>query len=137
MTGAAGPVTPPLWCAIGPSAGDTHAALTLNRTASLRGSFTPGSNDEEWCDRRLLARIHRLTLNRLRRDRAGDAAEFMRFLFAWQHVSSTHRPTGPKGFGQRSRSLTARAGGRRVGAVHPARSRQGYEPSMLDLLLQR
>src|SRR5439155_21950454 len=34
----------------------------------LRGQFTPGAAEEEWCERRLLARIHRLTLGRLRRE---------------------------------------------------------------------
>ena len=32
----------------------------------LRGRFHPGAPEMEWCDRRLLARIHRLTINRLR-----------------------------------------------------------------------
>jgi len=32
----------------------------------LRGRFTPGAPEIEWCDRRLLARIHRYTLSRLR-----------------------------------------------------------------------
>src|SRR4029077_3662980 len=42
-----------------------------------------------WCDRRLLARIHRYTLNRLRAEiEPVTAADFTRFLFAWQHVSS-------------------------------------------------
>src|SRR5437867_9909551 len=51
----------------------------------LRGTFEgPG----EWCDRRLLARIHRYTLNRLRAEIEPLAAsDFMRFLFAWQHVT--------------------------------------------------
>ena len=53
----------------------------------LRGRFTPGAEVEEWCERRLLARIHRLTLGRLRREiEAVAPADFMRFLFRWQHV---------------------------------------------------
>jgi len=53
----------------------------------LRGRFTPGIVEEEWCERRLLARIHRLTLGRLRREiEAVPAADFMRFLFRWQHI---------------------------------------------------
>ncbi|MDR7547161.1 MAG: DEAD/DEAH box helicase, partial [Armatimonadota bacterium] len=62
--------------------------------AVLRGRFTPDAAqaggegaDHEWCDRRLLSRIHRLTLGRLRREIDPVApAEFMRFLFRWQHV---------------------------------------------------
>lgn len=53
----------------------------------LRGHFTPGTTELEWCDRRLLARIHQLTLGRLRQEIAPVApADFMRFLFRWQHV---------------------------------------------------
>ena len=54
---------------------------------ALRGRFTPGATGEEWCERRLLARIHRLTLGRLRREiEPVSAADLMRFLFRWQHV---------------------------------------------------
>jgi ATP-dependent Lhr-like helicase len=59
----------------------------------LRGRFTPESkaagSEIEWCNRRLLARIHRLTLGRLRREiEPVSSADFMRFLFTWQHVTS-------------------------------------------------
>ena len=64
----------------------------------LRGSFTSGSSELEWCDRRLLARIHRYTLNRLRAEIAPvSAAEFMRFLFAWQRVEPEERVQGLEG----------------------------------------
>lgn len=58
----------------------------------LRGRFTPESkaagSEIEWCNRRLLARIHRLTLGRLRKEiEPVTSADFMRFLFAWQHVT--------------------------------------------------
>ncbi|HYF47920.1 MAG TPA: helicase-related protein, partial [Planctomycetota bacterium] len=59
---------------------------------ALRGVFTPHANAnklEEWCDRRLLSRIHRYTLDRLRSEiQPVTAAEYMRFLFEWQHVSA-------------------------------------------------
>src|SRR5262249_7464734 len=59
----------------------------------LRGRFTTRSKNEgaelEWCNRRLLARIHRLTLGRLRREiEPVTSADFMRFLFTWQHVAA-------------------------------------------------
>jgi ATP-dependent helicase Lhr and Lhr-like helicase len=61
--------------------------------AVLRGSFTGG--EIEWCDRRLLARIHRYTVDRLRREiEPVSGADFMRFLFAWQHVSADSRLCG-------------------------------------------
>jgi ATP-dependent Lhr-like helicase len=54
----------------------------------LRGSFTPGTTEEEWCDRRLLARIHRLTIHTLRKEiQPVSAAEYMRFLLSWQHLT--------------------------------------------------
>ena len=64
----------------------------------LRGSFRPGATEVEWCDRRLLARIHRLTLGRLRREiEPVSASEFIRFLFRWQHLAEGTRLFGEKG----------------------------------------
>ena len=61
------------------------ALLALeNEGAIFRGQFT-GGQQQEWCDRRLLARIHRYTLNRLRKEiEPVSPADFMRFLFSWQ-----------------------------------------------------
>jgi ATP-dependent Lhr-like helicase len=62
------------------------AALEAQGTA-LRARFTPGATEEEWCERRLLARIHRLTLGILRREiEPTQPADLMRFLFRWQHL---------------------------------------------------
>jgi ATP-dependent Lhr-like helicase len=64
----------------------------------LRGKFRPGVQEVEWCDRRLLARIHRLTLNRLRAEiQPVSIAEFQRFLLAWQRVAVEDRAEGPDG----------------------------------------
>ena len=64
----------------------------------LRGKFHPGVTEIEWCDRRLLARIHRLTIHRLRAEiQPVSLAEFQRFLLAWQRVSAEHRAEGPDG----------------------------------------
>ncbi|HTV42964.1 MAG TPA: DEAD/DEAH box helicase [Candidatus Sulfotelmatobacter sp.] len=53
----------------------------------LRGKFHPGAAETEWCDRRLLARIHRLTINRLRAEiQPVSVADFQRFLLSWQRV---------------------------------------------------
>jgi ATP-dependent Lhr-like helicase len=53
---------------------------------------------ETWCDRRLLSRIHRYTLDRLRREiEPVTAAQFLRFLSCWQHVDPRHRGDGPAG----------------------------------------
>jgi ATP-dependent Lhr-like helicase len=73
----------------------------------LRGRFTPdepqpptlnAQRPEEWCDRRLLARIHRLTLDRLRSEiEPVSAQDYMRYLFARQHVAGGRRLEGKIG----------------------------------------
>ena len=64
----------------------------------LRGRFTPGAAELEWCDRRLLARIHRYTLNRLRAEiEPVSAADFLRFLLHWQHVAGDDQVKGAEG----------------------------------------
>jgi len=62
----------------------------------LRGKFS--STELQWCDRRLLARIHRYTLNKLRSEiEAVSAADFMRFLLHWQHVAGEDQVKGAEG----------------------------------------
>jgi ATP-dependent Lhr-like helicase len=83
---------------LGPIAAPEDALLLAleGQGRILRGRFS--SNDLEWCDRRLLARIHRYTLNRLRAEiEPVSAAEFMRFLLVWQHVSGEARLNGAEG----------------------------------------
>ena len=61
----------------------------------MRGRFTPGTTTDEWCERHLLARIHRYTVKRLRREiEPVERADFMRFLFHWQHLTPDTRGTG-------------------------------------------
>jgi ATP-dependent Lhr-like helicase len=56
----------------------------------LQGHFTPGASATEWCERGLLARIHRYTLKQLRRDIEPVAPNvYMRFLFHWHGL---HEP---------------------------------------------
>jgi ATP-dependent helicase Lhr and Lhr-like helicase len=63
----------------------------------LRGHFR-GGEDEEWCNRRVLARIHRLTLGQLRREiEPVSTAEYVRFLYRWQHVAPSARLHGIDG----------------------------------------
>jgi ATP-dependent Lhr-like helicase len=96
-----------------------HIETALIRLESegfaMQGHFTPGATEgagrdagepqarmlalpgTEWCSRRLLARIHRYTLNRLRKEiEPVSAADFMRFLFVWQKVAADHRVQGPE-----------------------------------------
>ena len=61
----------------------------------LRGRFSAGSAELEWCERRLLARIHRYTIKSLRAQiEPVSSAEFMRFLLDWQGLSAQPRPQG-------------------------------------------
>ncbi len=72
------------------------AALQTEGTV-FQGHVTPGRPDVEWCERHLLARIHRYTLKRLRREiEPVEPRDFVRFLFEWQHVASTSRVSGPE-----------------------------------------
>jgi len=104
----------------------------------LRGTFSTGvaTADREWCDRRLLARIHRYTLNRLRAEiEPVSPADFMRFLFAWQHVEPSSRLSGIDGLRAALESLDGfeLAADAWERAVLPDRV-DGYQPSMLDTL---
>ncbi|MNF31796.1 ATP-dependent DNA helicase RecQ [compost metagenome] len=67
----------------------------------LRGRFSPGQHDTQWCERHLLARIHRYTVKRLRREIEPVALQdFMRFLFDWQHLSPATRLQGAAALGE-------------------------------------
>ena len=105
----------------------------------LRGRFRAGMGEArttEWCDRTLLARIHRYTLNRLRAEiEPVTPADFMRFLFKWQHVDVPDRLVGIDGLREVLGMLDGfeLGGGAWERAVLPARVQQ-YETSLLDLL---
>ncbi len=107
----------------------------------LRGAFTGVRGPEdatarEWCDRRLLARIHRYTLNRLRAEiEPVSAADYMRFLFAWGRAAPESRVSGTEGLAEIVRlldgfELPAAAW---EGDVLPARCEQ-YDAADLDML---
>jgi ATP-dependent Lhr-like helicase len=88
-----------------------HASMVRLETQGqvLRGRFRPnsairtqhselGTEAPEWCHRRLLARIHRLTIGNLRKEvEPVTTADFMRFLFQWQHIASGSRQHGEAG----------------------------------------
>jgi ATP-dependent Lhr-like helicase len=134
-----GPVTAEqLADALGVTAGDAGTALlTLEgQGVVLRGHFSPDLRSLEWCDRGLLARIHRHTVTRLRAEiEPVSPADFMRFLFKWQHVDPSDRLTGPDGLREAIGMLDgfelAAAAWER--SVLPGRV-DGFEGSMLDML---
>jgi ATP-dependent helicase Lhr and Lhr-like helicase len=62
---------------------------------AMRGRFSPNTSQLEWCERRLLARIHRYTIQSLRAQiEPVSTADFMRFLLDWQGLTSQPRPEG-------------------------------------------
>jgi len=131
------PVTEPqLSRALGLDPADVQLALAaLEREGFvLRGRFTPGEAALEWCERRLLARIHRYTLDRLRREiEPVTAAEFVRFLLRWQRVTADTRAAGPTGLAAVLDSLDGceLPAGAWEAEVLPARV-EGYDPLWLD-----
>jgi len=117
---------------------DADAALLKleSEGAILRGSFSLRETAVEWCDRRLLARIHRYTLNRLRAEiEPVTAADFMRFLFSWQHVTPSTRLTGIDGLHEVIRQLDGFEIPANAWEKHILPQRiDRYEPSLLDTL---
>jgi len=77
------------------------ALLRMEATGTiLRGKYlgTASPQENEWCERRLLARIHRLTVGMLRKQiEPVTAAQFMRWLMRWQHVAPGSQVTGERG----------------------------------------
>ncbi|WP_263262785.1 DEAD/DEAH box helicase [Pseudomonas sp. RIT-PI-S] len=67
----------------------------------MRGQFRPDLPQPQWCERHLLARIHRYTVKRLRREiEPVTLQDFVRFLFDWQHLSSVTRMEGSAALAQ-------------------------------------
>ena len=121
-----------------PTAAIDRALLRLEASgAILRGRFTESTVDEpEWCERRLLARIHRLTIGTLRKQiEPMTPAQFMRWLLRWQHVAPGSQLLGERGTLEALEQLQgfeapARAWERQILARRVA----GYDPKVLDQL---
>jgi ATP-dependent Lhr-like helicase len=83
--------------ALPPAEVDVALLALENEGYVMRGRFTPHAIEEEWCERHLLARIHRYTIGKLRREiEPVEPRDFMRFLFDWQRVSKSARVSGPE-----------------------------------------
>ncbi len=128
---------------LGLAASDVEQALLRMEAAGsvLRGNFTglaKGNepNTAEWCDRRLLARIHHLTVATLRKQvEPVTAAQFMRWLLRWQHVTPQSQLSGERGLLEVVRQLQgfeipANAWEKHVLAVRM----NHYDPAALDQL---
>ena len=139
---ALGPVTESeLAASIGQPQRAVAQALTALETEgfAMQGTFTAGTDADgevEWCERRLLARINRYTLDRLRREiEPVTRADYVRFLMRWQHVGPAQQMAGPEGLAEvlavlDGVELPATAW---ESAVLPLRVRD-YDPAGLDSL---
>ena len=124
--------------ALGPieSGGDDLTPLLLALEAEGVAMRTRIGGRPAWCDRRLLARIHRYTLDRLRREIAPvTAAQFVRFLARWQHAAEEHRLSGPRGVAEAVDQLAGfeTPAWAWEGTILPGRVR-GYKREWLDQL---
>ena len=108
----------------------------------LRGRFTGaatggGSGTEvEWCNRRVLARIHRLTIGSLRREiEPVSTADFIRFLHRWQHLAPGTRMHGADGLLHVLKQLQGcEISGAALEREVVARRVASYDPELLDRL---
>jgi ATP-dependent helicase Lhr and Lhr-like helicase len=114
------------------------AMLRLEASGSvLRGQFRESPGEEtEWCERRLLARVHRLTLGTLRKQiESVTPAQFMRWLLRWQHIADGSQVLGERGTLEVVRQVQgfeapANAWERQI----LARRIANYDPKVLDQL---
>ncbi len=107
----------------------------------LRGRFTPAAGDGEgkeveWCNRRVLARIHRLTIGSLRREiEPVSTADFVRFLLRWQHLAPGTQLHGADGLLQILKQLQGwEISGAALEREVIARRVASYDPELLDRL---
>jgi ATP-dependent Lhr-like helicase len=148
---ASGPVTAGLLSLdLGVDVAAVEAALLAleGEGTAMRGQFTPRTASQsepasppevEWCDRRLLARIHRQTLDGLRRRiQPVEREDFVRFLMRYQRVLPDLRLRGSAGVWEvidHLQGFEAAAGAWESGLL-PSRVRQ-YAPEQLDELSVR
>ena len=154
--GGLGPVTATRLAAdlgVGPNPVRAALAALENEGFVLRGHFTSGGNatrppapgtapgtdpvsdpEPEWCERRLLARIHRYTLARLRREIDPVApSDYMRFLFSWHGLDERREgPAGLLAVIEQLEGFEASAAAWED-SIFAARLR-GYDPGWLDTL---
>ena len=140
--GLVGPTTAAaLATALDVTPGEVDAALAAVEAegSALRGRFTPegiAAEQVEWCERRLLARIHRRTLDGLRRlIEPVSPAVLLRFLLSWQHARPGTQQHGRDGLVrviERLQGFEAAAGVWERDLL-PARV-AGYQPVWLDEL---
>ena len=102
----------------------------------LRGRFSPGVAEEQWCVRHLLARIHRYTLNRLRQEIEPVSSEvYLRFLLDWQGLGAEVDAEGPGSLARIVEQLEGFEAASTAWEADILPSRLAdYDPSWLDTL---
>ena len=102
--------------------------------ADRQRSTEPGT--VEWCDRRLLARIHHLTVATLRKQvEPVTAAQYMRWLLRWQHVAPQSQLAGERGLLEAVRQLQGFEIPANAWERHILGARvSNYDPAALDQL---
>jgi ATP-dependent helicase Lhr and Lhr-like helicase len=132
-----GPITEDALSALlGVESSDLKSTLAALETEGfvMRGRFSPGVAVAEWCERRLLARIHYYTIKRLRSEiEPVSARDFLRFLPTWQRVSPETRMEGPDAVDEVVGQIEGfeAAAAAWEAEILPARI-AGYEPAWLD-----
>jgi ATP-dependent Lhr-like helicase len=138
--GHAGPVTSiQLAAVLGLAPADTDRALVRLEATGLvlRGKFGQANGEQtEWCERRLLARIHRLTLGTLRKQiQSVTPAQFMSWLLRWQHAAPSTQLLGERGTLEALRQLQGFEAPANAWERQILRRRiADYEPRVLDQL---
>jgi ATP-dependent Lhr-like helicase len=115
---------------------ETALAALEGEGAVLRGAFRPQPQEVEFCNRRILARIHRATIVHLRREIEPVATSaFLRFLFSWQHLAADVQLDGEHGLLEIVELLQGfeTAAAAWEAEILPARMRS-YDPALLDSL---
>ena len=86
-------------CGVGiPARVAEDSAQGTVRSANSAAHVTSPASETEWCERRLLARIHRLTVASLRKQiEPVTAAQFMSWLLRWQHAAPGTQVRGEHG----------------------------------------
>ena len=123
---------------LGLETGEVRSALAQleGEGVVLRGFFTGRRDEEEFCDRRILARIHRATIAHLRREiEPVPASTFLRFLFSWQHLAGGTQLSGDHGLLEVVEQLEGFEAAAAAWEDEILRPRiRDYEPASLDTL---
>ncbi len=102
----------------------------------FRGKFTPGLGKQEWCERRLLRRVHKYSIESLRQSiQPVSVQDFMRFLFIHQGMNSSDQKEGPAALEHVLETLEGYEAPAAAWEADLIPARMGdYDPAWLDVL---